>query len=163
MHHQPSFALKFSYCLVILGTVVPVGLANSGWVALATGATPMGMIPFLGPILLLALGLYRIYLVWRMKGTLDSPPLSGGIAALRAIGVFCIHLGAVITIAAWSAGPLMRLLIKQQTESGAEFFVVGVYLSLVAGIGLLGFLLFEFSRLVAFERHAREAASLRRG
>ena len=163
MSHQPSFALKLSYCLVVLSAVVPFGLAKSGWVALATGATPLGMIPFIGPIFFLILGLCRVYLVLRTKEALNSPEVTRGIALLRAIGAICIHAGAVIVVLNWVSGPLMRLLIKQRTESGAEFFVVGVYLSLALGIGILGLFLFEFCRVVAFEYNARDTAVVRRG
>jgi hypothetical protein len=163
MNHQPNFALKLSYCLVVLSAVVPFGLAKSGWVALATGATPVGMIPFVGPILFLALGLYRVYLVLRVKVTLNSPGVSGATAWFRAVGAFFIYVGAIIAVLSWMAGPLMRMFIKQRTESGAEFFVVGMYLSLAAGIGVLGLFLFEFSRLLAFERKARENADVRYG
>jgi hypothetical protein len=123
----------------------------------------MGIIPFVGPILFLACGLYRIYLVLRVKVTLNSPAASGTTAWLRAGGALCIYIGAIITVLNWTSGPLMRLFIKQRTESGAEFFVVGLYLSLAAGIGLLGLFLFEFCRLLAFERNAREKVEVRYG
>jgi hypothetical protein len=53
----------------------------------------------------------------------------------------------------------MRAFMKSRTESGAEFFVVGMYLSVAAGIGMLGLLSFEFSRLLAFERSAQRASA----
>ncbi|MDO9001811.1 MAG: hypothetical protein Q7V20_00010 [Aquabacterium sp.] len=46
-----------------------------------------------------------------------------------------------------------------RTESGAEFFVVGLYLSLASGIGMLGLLAFEFSRLLAFERNTQQTTA----
>lgn len=159
MNLEPAFPMKLSYCLVILGAVVPFGLAKSGWVALATGGGAIGMIPLVGPLLFLVLGLYRIYLVARVAGTLNSPAVSGAIAVLRTFGAFCIHVGAIVTVLSWVSGPLMRVFIKQRTESGAEFFVVGMYLALAAGIGVLGLFLFEFSRLLAFERHTQETRS----
>ena len=33
-----------------------------------------------------------------------------------------------------------------------EFYIVGIYLALAGGVGVLGLLLFEFSRLLGFER-----------
>jgi hypothetical protein len=38
-----------------------------------------------------------------------------------------------------------------------EFFTE-LYLYMIGGVGLLGLALFEFSRLLAFERQARQAA-----
>lgn len=50
----------------------------------------------------------------------------------------------------------MQAFMTSRTESGAEFFAVGLFLSLASGIGVLGLLAFEFSRLLAFERRARQ-------
>jgi hypothetical protein len=49
--------------------------------------------------------------------------------------------------------------MTSRTESGAEFFAVGLYFSLAAGVGILGLLAFEFSRLLAFERNLHAARS----
>ena len=148
----PSKTLKISYCFVLLASVVPIGLANSAWVGMAMGRSGFAMLPLLGPLVFLCLGIYRIYLVARVPDVLASPQATGFVAAMRAVGTFFIYVGVVVTIAGLVAGPLMRALMKTRTESGAEFFVVGVYLAMVGGIGVLGVLLFEFSRLLAFER-----------
>ena len=158
MNQQASASLKISYCLVLLGAILPFGLAKSGWVGMATGGG-LGVVPFVGPLVFLALGLYRVYLVARVPGVLDSPPVAGLVTALRAIGTFCIYVGVVVSILSWISGPLMRLLFQRRTESGAEYFVVGLYLALAAGIGILGLLLFEFSRLLAFERSAPQTSA----
>ncbi len=63
-----------------------------------------------------------------------------------------MYVGVVGTLLSWFGGPLMRAFMTSRTESGAEYFVAGLYLSFVAGIGTLGLLLFESSRLLAFER-----------
>lgn len=156
MKQQPSTSLKVAYCIVLLATVLPIGLAKSGWVGLATGGIGMG-VPFVGPIIFLALGLYRIYLVVRVPGTLSSPQALGFAAFLRAVGTFFLYVGVFASVLSWVAGPLMRAFMTHRTESGAEFFVVGMYLSLVTGFGMLGLFAFEFSRLVAFERNAQKA------
>ncbi len=164
MIQQPSSILKVAYCLVLLAAILPFGLAKSGWVGLATGAS-MGLVPFLGPLVFLGLGLYRVYLVARVPGVLSSPEATGLAAFLRAAGTFCLYVGVLASVLSWVAGPLMRAFMKSRTDSGAEFFVVGVYLSLAAGIGMLGLLSFEFSRLLAFERDAQRASAkpLRQG
>lgn len=156
MLKNPSFALRVAYCLVVLGAILPFGVAASGWVALAKGPALLSTVPFIGPVLLLAIGAFRVYLVARFPTTLCSPPVSGVTALLRAFGITAIYVGLVATVLSWVARPLIRALMTSRTESGAEFFVVGLYLSLVAGVGLLGILMFEFSRLLAFERLARE-------
>lgn len=65
------------------------------------------------------------------------------------MGALAIYLGVVASIAAMVARPLMRLMIKTRTESGAGFFLAGACLSPVSGIGALGVFPFEFSRLHA--------------
>lgn len=156
MNRPASFWLKLFYCLTVLSAIVPIGLASSGWVRASTGGGFVSVVPFVGPLLLLALGLYRVFLVARVPGTLDSPPVAGVSALLRAIGVFCIYAGGLVGILNWVSRPLMHLLITKPSETGVEFYVVGVYLALAGGVVVLGLLLFEFSRLLAFERHARE-------
>ena len=159
MNRPASFSLKIFYCLTVLSIIVPFGLASSGWVRVSTGGSLLGLIPFVGPLLFLALGLYRVFLVARLPGTLDSPPVAGVAAVLRAIGVFCVYAGALAGILNWLSRPLMRMLVTKPSETGVEFYVVGAYLALAGGVGVLGVLLFEFSRLLAYERHARDTRS----
>lgn len=153
MKAAASVPLKWAYCLVLLFAVLPLGLAGSSWVALARGGIGYSL-PLLSVLPMLVLAVYRVYLVVRMPGALSSYPAAGFGRALRALGVFAIYLGAAVSIASLAAGPLMRALMTSHTESGAEYFVVGLYLSLLGGIGTLGLLCYELSRLIAFERHA---------
>lgn len=145
-------SLRWAYCLVLLFTLLPLGLAGSSWVALARGGAGV-LFPLLGVLPVLLLAPYRIYLVAREPSTLSAYPATGFARALRRLGAFAIYLGALVSIANVVAGPLMRLLMKNHTESGAEYFVVGVYLSMLGGIGTLGLLCYELSRLTAFEQH----------
>lgn len=146
-------SLKWAYCLALLFAVLPLGLAGSSWVALARGGIG-GAMPMLGILPLLVLALYRIYLVARVPDTLSSYPAAGFGRALRALGTFAIYLGAIVSIMSLLASPLVRVLMKSHTESGAEYFVVGLYLSMLGGVGTLGLLCYELSRLVAFEQNA---------
>ncbi|PHV12243.1 hypothetical protein [Chitinimonas sp. BJB300] len=134
--------------------IVPFGLAQSGWIGAATGGSAFFGISFVGPLLFLALGIYRIYLVARVPGILDSQTSTGFIAFMRVIGTLCLYFGAVVTVLGWVAGPLMRVFNTVKSESGVEYFVVGLYLTLAAGIGVVGLFLYEYSRLLAFERNA---------
>ena len=150
MIQETSRAVKIIYCLVLLSSVLPIGLVSSGWVGLAVGSGTL--VPFVGPIVFLVIGLYRVYIVARVTTTLNAPTAVGFIAAMRRMGIFCLYIGAIHLLLGFVARPLVRALVGVRTENGAEYFVAGVYLSLLAGIGTLGLLLFEFSRLLAFER-----------
>lgn len=159
MNQKPSFNLKIAYCLVLLAAIAPFGLAQSGWVGLAISGAGIGFVPLIGPLVFLCLGLYRIYLVIRVPNVLDSPQATGLAAFLRVAGVFCIYIGVLASVLSWVVGPLMQAFMTTRTESGAEFVVVGLYLSVAGGIGMLGLSSFEFSRLLAFERNAQKTGA----
>lgn len=149
-----SKSLKVVYVLTILAAILPVGLASSSWVKLATGGSIAGSLPFIGALVLLILGVYRIALVVKTPETLDARPVSGIALVLRKIGIFALYIGAIVAVLNLAARPLITAFVTHRSESGVEFFVVGLYLSLLSGFGFSGLLMFEFSRLLGFERYA---------
>jgi hypothetical protein len=159
MNGPASTSLKIVYGLVVVGIILPFGLANSSWVRMTTGGSPLMLIPMLAPLALLLIGLYRIYMVARVPGTLDLPEVDGIAAAMRAIGIVCLYIGAVGTVLSWLGIPLTKMIFRKGSGTGIEFYVVGVYLAMASGFGWLGLLLFEFSRLIGFERHALPSAA----
>ena len=150
MHHAASVQLRVFYCLAVVSAVLPFGM--SGWVAMTIGPSPMPMVPYLGPLTLLLIGIWRIYQVSRSPVTLDSYVYGGALKALRVIGLIAMGVGVLYLIVRFAAGPLMRILVPRRSDSGVEFYIVGVYLALLSGVGPLGILLFETSRLFGFER-----------
>ena len=158
MYQNASSSLKWSYALVILSSVLPIGLASSGWVALATGGgTSIARgIPLIGPLIMLALGLYRVFLVVKLPRTLDSPEVAGVGKGLRKVGIFLLFLGAIFGALNLISRPLMLLIPSSYFNGAPVFFVLGLYLSILGGLGLLGLTLFEFSRILGFEQHARQ-------
>ncbi len=156
MHQKTHAALKVAYCLVLLNMVFPFGLAQSGWVSLAMGG--FGGASFISMLAFLALGLYRIYLVARVPDVLDSNAAPGFEATLINIGKVLLYVGSIVAVLSWVAGPLMHAFVQRRTESGVEYFVVGMYLAMAGGIGKLGLFLFEFGRLRAFERTVASAS-----
>jgi hypothetical protein len=149
--------LRWAYSLALLFAIYPFLRAGWDWIRTGFGGIG-GALSLLIILPMPVLGLYRIYLVARVPGTLASYPAAGFARALRALGMFGIYIGALASIASVAAGPLMRALMTHHTESGAEYFVVGMYLSMLGGVGTLGLICFELSRLVAFEREAWSAA-----
>jgi hypothetical protein len=161
MIQRASWLLKCVYSITILGAVLPFGISSSGWVAatLGRGASPLAGLTMLGPLMLLAVGLYRIWTVVRHTEALSSYETRGVPRIFRGVGMLALYLGALVAIANWVAQPAMRMLIARPSESGVEFYIVGVYLALVSGIGVLGLILFELSRLLSFEAEARAGES----
>lgn len=155
MQVNASWKIRTLYCLAVLSAIIPFGM--SGWVAATVGPRPMPMVPYLGPIALLFVGLWRIYLVARYPSSLDSYIFDVGTRALRIVGIIAMVVGVLYLILRFGAGPLMKLLRGgRRTESGVEFYVVGVYLTFISGVGPLGILLFEASRIFGFERNYRQ-------
>jgi hypothetical protein len=157
MHLRAPSYLKVAYILVVLSAVLPIGLASSSWVSLATGGS--GGVPILGPIVLLLLGLYRIFLVARVPGTLDAPDVAGLGIALRKIGIFLLIVGSLFAALNLVSRPLLMAVPSSYRSGAPIFFVAGMYLAVLSGLGMLGLTLFEFSRLLGFEQSAREQNS----
>jgi hypothetical protein len=156
--NQPtSLALRLVYGLVLTGAALPFGLAGSSWVGLVVGGVGLGLVPSFGPLVLIALALYRIVLVARNPHTLDVPRAAGLARVLRIVGIVLMYVGALAAVVSWIMRPLMQWLIPERTDLGVEFFTE-LYLYMIGGVGLLGLALFEFSRLLAFERQAGHAA-----
>ena len=150
--HNTSAAIRWLYCLAVAAAIFP--FATSGWVAATLGGLPLQSIPFIGPILFLVIGIWRIYCVLRYRGTLDSYVFGGPLKVLRIAGIVGMGIAVVYLVARFSAGTILRSIVKTRTESGVEFYVVGIYLALLGGIAPLAIVVFEFSRLLGFERHA---------
>ena len=136
-----------------------MGLASSSWVRLSLGGGGLGLLPLFSLLPLLLLAVYRVVLVIKRASTLAAPPAIGVAKVLRVLGVVLLVFGALVFVLNIVAGPLMHRFMSSHTESGAEYFVVGTYLALLGGIGTFGLLLFEFSRLLAFEAASRRAVS----
>jgi hypothetical protein len=150
---RASLPLKVVYVFVVLAAIVPIGLASSSWVGLATGRSARSL---LWLVALLALGIYRIVLVVRHRDTLDSPEVRGVALLLRWAGIFCLFAGAVGWVVNLVARPLLHSMMTSRSDSGIEFFIVGLFLAILGGLGWSGLLAFEFSRLLGFERQARQ-------
>lgn len=144
-------SLRIAYAVALLAMVLPVGLAASGWVRMTTGGSPFLIVPYIGPLLLLALAVYRAVVVVRWPNTLACPRASGFASLLRPVGIVGIFIGALVGLVNVLSIPLTKLIFARPSGTGVEFYVVGVYLSMVGGVGLLGLVCFELSRLRAFE------------
>jgi hypothetical protein len=152
---SPSSVFRVAYCLTLIALLLPFGLAGSSWVRMATGSNFYQALPILGPLLPLVFALYRIYLVIRHADTLDAPSITGVLRWVQVVCSWLIFLGGFLAIASVAAGPVMRLLITNRTESGAEFFVVGLLIAYVGSLNMFGLLGYELTRLVGFERQRR--------
>lgn len=146
---QAPFLLKICYCLTLFGLMVPMVLACLA--AATAGADAAHLAPWVagaGALVLLAAGIYRISLVAGVPGTLDAWPASGVADALRRLGSVGLYAGAAVGVL-----NLLALLGS---------FDLAPLVAAAGGIGLVGLVLFEFGRLLSFERRAREELSPQR-
>lgn len=150
MYHEASTLVRWTYCLAVLSAILPFGM--SGWVAATLGGSPMQSFSFIGPILFLILGAWRIFLVARHRSTLNAFVLGGVMKFMRTLGIAGMAVGVLYLVLRLSAGPLTRAIFRSRSENGVEFYVVGVYLAVLGSLAPLGIILFEFSRLLGFEQ-----------
>ena len=154
MELRTPFLLKIAYVVVLLGYMLPIGLASMSWVRLATGGHFRTVF---GILVILVVGAWRIYTVFRHPGTLDSPRVDGFPRLLRWVGMACLYVGAVFVALNMVSRPIMAALVTKPSETGIEFFMVGMYLAKFAALGWSGLMAFEASRLLAFEQRERRA------
>jgi hypothetical protein len=107
---------------------------------------------YVSAVLFLGLGIWRIWVVAADRSALESPQTEGVLLAARLVGVLFLYLGTLVFVLNVIGRPLIRALITRPSEDGVEFYVAGMYLAMFAGIGTIGLLLFEYSRLRSFER-----------
>lgn len=151
-HH----AVRGIYVLAVLSIFVP--LRSSGWVGLAVGGfwlSPFGVVSLAA----IALVVWRIVLVLRERARLDAPMQTGLLRWCRSLAIGLMAAGVTVYLLQLFVGPIGRALFPRGSDNGVEFFVVGVWLAMLTALAPLGLLLFESSRLLAFERWYREQRS----
>lgn len=144
------------YVLAILSIFIP--LRSSGWVSLAMGGfflSPFGVLS----LAVAALAVWRIVVVVRDAGRLDSPLQTSVLRWCRSLAVGLMAVGVAVYLLQLFVGPIGRMLFPRGSDNGVEFFVVGVWLAMFAVMAPLGVFLFELSRLLSFERWYREQRS----
>lgn len=145
---------RWLYLLALLTVLAPV--PGSGWARLATGGGPLVLMG-LPALAILALATWRAVQVIRDRGRLAAPALAGRIRWMRKIALAIMAVGVVVTMLQLLTVPIAGVIFKgARSETGVEFFVVGVWLAMFSGWGPVGLLLFEFSRMLGFERAQRE-------
>lgn len=153
MAYRSSWPLRIAYIGSILGVVLPVGLSASGWVGLSLGrGGASGVVAALSSIVLVAVAIWRIWVVAADRSALNAPRATGALSAARILGMFLLYVGTVVFVLNLVGRPLMRALVTRPSENGIEYYVAGLYLAFFAGLGSLGLILFEYSRIRSFEK-----------
>jgi hypothetical protein len=137
-------------------------LFQGGWVGLATGGGVIGWAGPLGFGAIVAGLLFRIYLVLRYRSALRAraPYLLGWI--LRLLGWVLMLAGVVGMAALFMVKPLTLWLLTSAGENGIGYFVVQLGAVGLSGLGWMGCLVFEVSRLIGRRpRHPEASKTVR--
>jgi len=152
----PRAWLKLVYSLALLGTVYPLGVAGtSGWVGLTLGASPLGFVML--PVL--AVVLWRVYVVWRHPTTLVRHRSGVLIAILRGVAIVEMLVGCLAALALLMQRPIINALGGVRSDDGIEYYVLQLGAVLVGGLAIQGVLIFEWLRIIGMERFYRTSAS----
>lgn len=118
--------------------------ANSSFLARHMGVA--GAITWAGLGTFAALVAFRAYQVLRYRAALDarSPSALGRI--LRGLGLLGMTVGATAVVAYFLIRPITHLFVESVSESGVEYFVIGLVLLSLTSFGWLGCVVFEASR-----------------
>lgn len=140
-------SVRALYVVALLAFIPSVLAGGSGWISLAMGGGLTSTVGITVTFIVLALILFRSYLVLRYPMTLDArvPNLAGKF--LRASGIFSMFIGAAAGIGLFFIKPITLSIFKSAGDSGIGYFVVGIYLVILANLGWLGCLIFELSRV----------------
>jgi hypothetical protein len=149
---------RVAYVMCLLGPFIPYGLSKSGWVGLTLGQGQGGWLQVVTMLSLFFI-VIRSWQVLSSAGRLDAFRASQIVFVLRVLGLLVMYAGALTVLVSIFGRWLVPLIFKGQSEDGIEFYVVGVYLALAMSAGSSGVMLFEFSRMLGFERHMRDADS----
>jgi hypothetical protein len=159
MYIEASRSLRTLYCLAVLSAIFPFSM--SGWVAATLGAFQGGGVFVVFPIAFLGIGLWRIYVVARRRETLDSYVPDGALKIMRVVGIIGMVVAVIYLVLRLGSGPFLRSLSHTGDVStrGILSYVAGVYFALFSGVASLGLMIFEFSRLLGFERQQADVAT----
>jgi len=146
-------SVRLIYCLTIAGALY----ASAGMI---WSQLPHSSLRFLWPIVgtlwTIAIGLWRLFMVASSSTRLDAPEYGGAIRALRILGIIGLSLSALGFVIRLVYRPILHAIITRPSDDGVEYFVFGLFLQMALAVSPPGILLFELSRLMAFERSQRE-------
>jgi hypothetical protein len=121
------------------------------WSGLAGANIVPIMVSVVPALVLMVAVLMRAAHVFRQCERLDASAAPGRLGELRRLALLFMAIGCAATLLQFFLGPLVRALVPQRAGNGVEFFVVSLWLFPLVSLSLLSVMLFETSRLLAFE------------
>jgi hypothetical protein len=148
--HQPRNPPLVTRLLYALGafSLIPATLVgSSSWIGLATGGTFVGQFGVTTLLLMGAAILFRVYQILRYPRALEIWP-SGWVAkSFRGLALGAMLVGGLAGIGLFMIRPITSAVMQNPGGDGIGFFVVGLYLVIIAGAGWKGCVVYEIARL----------------
>ena len=147
-------ATRLVYCIALLSFLPASLLGSSGWIGVTLGRAGGGLVnQFVFLLIATAMGL-RIYQVLRYRRALDAFVSNKFVATLRALCIAAMLVGGVLGLAVFFIRPLALFIFKTPGDSGIAFYIVGMFLALVAPLGWQACVAFEATRWIGNARHS---------
>ena len=145
---QRSTIFKASYCLSLLSTMIPIGIGIKN--------NTIGILLWLDmdiicPLIIIAICIYRAYLIIKISDIMQPLQSSKFSKILRFIGISLIYTGAVVGFVDWVTVEPLRIINPKYFGDDSLFSVVSSYLMEIGRMGIGGVIIFEFTRLSAYE------------
>ncbi|MEO8298193.1 MAG: hypothetical protein ABI574_10360 [Burkholderiales bacterium] len=148
-----SRTVRWLYAATLVGGLVVTRALWLQWPTMSGWFIGMGLVALCGVLLCL----WRAIMVLRRRSTLDAPQARGGVLWLRRVGVVGMAAGALCLLASLALPWVLANWRAIATEHlGVVGFVVGLFVMLMSVWATGGLMLFEFSRLLAFEQAQRQ-------
>ena len=149
-----SGGLRLLYSIALFSFLPATLLGSSGWVGLTLGRAGGGGDSRFVFLLIAAAMVFRIYQVLRYRHALDAYVSDKFVGTLRALCIAVMLVGGLAGLAIFFIRPLALFIFKTPGDSGVAFYVVGVYLALIAPVGWKSCLAFEVVRWIGNAQHS---------
>lgn len=144
---RAGFLTRCVYSLALLAFIPSAISGGSGWIALALGGGVVAGVGRTGFLIIVSLVFFRIYQVLRYPAALDARPPNIFGKFLRYTGWLAMFAGVAAGAGLFLVKPITLALFKTAGDAGIGYFVVGLWLVLLANLGWLGCVVFELSRV----------------
>lgn len=154
--YEAGIGIRLLYSLAVVSFFPLTIIGSSGWVGLATGSGASSRWVLL---LLLVIGAWRVFCVWRHPTTLAVPARTAGVGMLRWLGLLLMFISVLAALSVLFQRPLVSVLFQGRSNNGIEFFVMSLFAALLGIVSAKGVLFFELSRLMSFEHWRHSSVS----
>ena len=144
---RAAWPTRIVYAAALLGLLPAAFAAASGWISLVLRGGAIGALGLTPTLVVSALAAFRAYQVLRYPAALEArrPNVLGWL--LRGLAWLAMLVSAASAIGVLFVKPLTLFLSRSAGDAGIRYLMAGLALVVFAGLGWVGCLLFEISRI----------------